>query len=61
MTDIEARLEQIAVALKERAVETQSRKTTAKEEYAKADNALNIKSIEARLRIIEKYLGLTNK
>lgn len=61
MNDIEARLEQIAIALKEKVVKTQLKKSKAVEEYAKVDNALNIKAIEARLRIIEKYLGLTNE
>lgn len=61
MKDIETRLEQIAVALKEKVVETQLKKSKAKEEHGKADNALNIKAIEARLRIVEKYLGLTDE
>ena len=43
---------------KEKSVEQEAKKNQAKEERGKAEKAVTTKALEARVRIIEKYLGI---
>lgn len=46
---------------KEKSAEQEAKKNQAKEERGKADKGVTTKAIEARVKIIEKYLGLVEE
>lgn len=46
---------------KEKSAEQEVKKNQAKEERGKAEKAVTVKTLEARVKIIEKYLGLVEE
>lgn len=46
---------------KEKSAEQEAKKNQTKEERGKADKGVTVKALEARVKIIEKYLGLVEE